>query len=1137
MTKNHMLSGWVLLVVLLLASNVWPAQPRTSDGLYNYGWIDSEKSEALNVGADDFLIVFRVCPDEVKRSNISLLGIVSKMPAGRQPGYTVGMSSSHGLSVKLQDNKRESNGKLGYNLGAGKFFKPGAWVSGAVTYNHKKRRVTYYKDGKKLSATQNIVLNNLDNWEAFLVGTSLVVHTTRFKGKIDYTGVFRFEGRLPESIDAEVAALARDGKIPETLKKSKHSFWKLTSDGAGAKDAGSNGLTLHYIPESDKLRFPDMARTFTAPNPKTFYVDNSRRKASDEGPGTEAEPFKTIQRAVSRARAGDTVRIRKGVYREAVSISGGRLGAPIRVIGEKGVVITSAGLLKGWKPVKGRPGVFAIRSYKNTLLRPGDPKKVDARREPRLLIFYNGYPLKWVAYPEDLVPGSVAFRPLDKYSPKDVYIFPSPDEPKPARTKVEISGAGGFRMADFVEVENVTIEKAGVGMTGRGCRFENSAIKWGGIGFYGDGHKMIGNRVSWATNAGLGASGASNCLVKDNYFAYANWRIFDPNWGGGGAKLIPGNIDLHIVDNTWRFNWGAGFWFDAYNSGNMVEYNKMYDNAGHGGVFDEISWGNTFQYNLIYNNWCTRQNRSGGNGLMIAESAEDVVYRNIVFNCERGNGMLMRGYASRTAYADAEAVKHTSIKYVHHYVPVERQKKWLDKFIKYYGDGNVIYMTDVKIRENISFNNHLSQFWTMKDYRGDVKGEEWKNKYYSFTSDDNIYYGFTKDGIIRSGMGASCSLTDWRKMSGKDMNTRILNPLKEPEKLPEWARKLVDFNKLREMRTAKEIADMRVEIHDSVGSMLFKSRIVRAKKYRKLKTRDLALRVFALDVEGKPALAIWRTSGAGFLRVKTDAPHVDLEDRWLRIFKRDCPDGTTVVFAGQDPFYLFGVGPKARVDPTYKSKVFGSSKELLVKRAPNKFVPDGDLKEWKRSAARNPMVVMDNERAVIPNANRKWGGPKDVSADVRVGWKADGLYFAFDVKDDSVQPAGDKVEIFIDGREVWRHFFIEYQTPGTCHIAVTADGKVSFPKPGKKNYYQRKANPKGVVARAKKTATGYTIEVMVPYNKTNFIAAKLKKDTVIRMGFLVTDVDAKTKTPLLLRWSAFEDSSSSTSGWMPVATR
>ena len=65
----------------------------------------------------------------------------------------------------------------------------------------------------------------------------------------------------------------------------------------------------------------------TAARAETYYVATN---GSDENPGSEAKPLRTIQKAASVARAGDTILVRGGVYSEHVVMRfSGQEGKPI----------------------------------------------------------------------------------------------------------------------------------------------------------------------------------------------------------------------------------------------------------------------------------------------------------------------------------------------------------------------------------------------------------------------------------------------------------------------------------------------------------------------------------------------------------------------------------------------------------------------------------------------------------------------------------------------------------------------------------------------------------------------------------------------------------------------------------------
>ena len=81
----------------------------------------------------------------------------------------------------------------------------------------------------------------------------------------------------------------------------------------------------------------------------TYYVATT---GNDSAAGTEeALPFRTIQRAASLMRAGDTCLIRGGIYRETVTLAhSGSTGAPIifEAYQNERVIISGADIVSGF---------------------------------------------------------------------------------------------------------------------------------------------------------------------------------------------------------------------------------------------------------------------------------------------------------------------------------------------------------------------------------------------------------------------------------------------------------------------------------------------------------------------------------------------------------------------------------------------------------------------------------------------------------------------------------------------------------------------------------------------------------------------------------------------------------------------
>jgi hypothetical protein len=139
-----------------------------------------------------------------------------------------------------------------------------------------------------------------------------------------------------------------------------------------------------------------------------YYVAQKNPAADDGNPGTADKPFKTITAALPKLKAGDTLTIKQGVYRECVylgrgegkwgtftlpAMAAGTPGRPICVVAAPGenVVVSAGEPITGWAKYKdaiyvkenwtdNTHQVFCERTEHGLLVRqkrhrPGRPRK------------------------------------------------------------------------------------------------------------------------------------------------------------------------------------------------------------------------------------------------------------------------------------------------------------------------------------------------------------------------------------------------------------------------------------------------------------------------------------------------------------------------------------------------------------------------------------------------------------------------------------------------------------------------------------------------------------------------------------------------------------------------------------------
>ncbi|MGB2821727.1 MAG: right-handed parallel beta-helix repeat-containing protein [Phycisphaerae bacterium] len=387
----------------------------------------------------------------------------------------------------------------------------------------------------------------------------------------------------------------------------------------------------------------------------TYVVNQRHAAASDDNPGTAAAPLKTIGAAAGLGKAGDTVIIRGGVYRESVTVSpSGNAEAPIRFQAAPGerVVVTGADLITKWEKVEGdgrilrTPWPHRFIGWHQSCAHPDDDyHRMIGRAEQ---VFVHGYLLHQVLSREQLSRGTFHVDLAEKC----LYVWSRDNSDLTAgRVPVEASvrpviwvneGAWVWLKGLRFRYCANAAQKGAVQVRGHHNRVEDCLFeRANSIGAQFGGREAQGivvRRCVFQHNGQMGFSAVrahglvmTGCIVRDN-----NTKGWNRGWEAGANKIVLCR-GLLIEKSTFLGNAGHGIWFDIGNEDCEVRNCLIADNDN-AGIFYEISYGLHAHDNVIVGNGFNGSTGAWGadGGISISSSPGCRVERNLIVGNKEG---------------------------------------------------------------------------------------------------------------------------------------------------------------------------------------------------------------------------------------------------------------------------------------------------------------------------------------------------------------------------------------------------------------------------------------------------------------------------------------------------------------------
>jgi parallel beta-helix repeat protein len=346
----------------------------------------------------------------------------------------------------------------------------------------------------------------------------------------------------------------------------------------------------------------------------------------DSNAGDKAHPFATIAHAVAVAKAGDTIWLHTGVYRECIDVRTTGT-APLTIAampGEKPRIFGSVELDESW--TKGSDGSFSAN-----LVRATDG-----------WLFVDDQPAVFYGERSALTPNGFVVRRNGAGGELVVWLQSGDD---PRKHRLEWATAHSIIVAETgacpVHLKGLDIAYANNGkqegvvvLCSPGSIVENCVVRDSvsrGISICPQGTvtrcHVYGHGILGIGSAGGDPKGVPGMRVTDCEIDHNAWNNADTGWEAGGVKLSSAHNAV-VARNRIHDNQAWGIWFDWQCVGNRIEGNFCQRNVA-GGIFLEASHGR----NIITNNSCldTRQDphNDWGDGIFSHDSSDALVTHNL----------------------------------------------------------------------------------------------------------------------------------------------------------------------------------------------------------------------------------------------------------------------------------------------------------------------------------------------------------------------------------------------------------------------------------------------------------------------------------------------------------------------------